>query len=116
MKDGNPTITHITAVTDCGEVINISGASNQIYGAIVDGYGHAMFGNLEFVEGVPLQKNFNDYRLIRGSEVPSIEAHFVDNGIAPTGLGEPALPPTGGAVANAMFAATGKRWYKQPFA
>lgn len=115
VKDGNPQITHITAVTDCGEVINKSGATNQIFGAIVDGYGHAMFGNLEFVEGVPVQKNFNDYRLIRGNEVPNIEAHFVDNGIAPTGLGEPALPPTGGAVANAMFAATGKRWYKQPF-
>lgn len=115
IKDGNPQVTHITAVTDCGEVINKSGATNQIYGAIVDGYGHAMFGNLEFVEGAPLQKNFNDYRLIRSNEVPSIEAYFIDNGISPTGLGEPALPPTGGAVANAMFAATGKRWYKQPF-
>ena len=115
VKDGNPQITHITAVTDCGEVINKSGATNQIFGAIVDGYGHAMFGNLEFVEGVPLQKNFNDYRLIRGNEVPKIDAYFIDNGISPTGLGEPALPPTGGAVANAMFAATGKRWYKQPF-
>jgi isoquinoline 1-oxidoreductase beta subunit len=54
--------------------------------------------------------------LIRFNEVPEIDAYFVDNGIDPTGLGEPALPPTGGALANAIFKATGKRLYKQPFA
>ena len=54
-------------------------------------------------------------RLIRMKEIPEIETHFVDNGIDPTGLGEPALPPTGGAVANAMFKATGKRIKDQPF-
>jgi isoquinoline 1-oxidoreductase beta subunit len=48
-------------------------------------------------------------------EIPTIEAHFVDNGIDPTGLGEPALPPTGGAIANAIFKATGTRLTKQPF-
>ena len=48
-------------------------------------------------------------------EIPEVEAHFADNGIDPTGLGEPALPPTGGAVANALFKATGKRLMRQPF-
>ena len=77
--------------------------------------GHAMYGKLTFKDGAPEQNNFDPYRLIRMKEIPEIEAHFVDNGIDPTGLGEPALPPTGGAVANAIFKATGKRLRNQPF-
>jgi len=61
------------------------------------------------------QSNFDTYRLIRMKEIPEIEASFVDNGMDPTGLGEPALPPTGGAVANAIFKATGVRLKNQPF-
>lgn len=115
MVNGKPKITHITAVTDCGEVVNLSGAENQVKGAIIDGLGHAMFAKLRFNEGVAAPSNFNAYRLIRGNEIPTIDAHFVDNGIAPTGLGEPALPPTGGSVANAIYAASKKRLYRQPF-
>ena len=62
-----------------------------------------------------MQNNFGAYRMIRMKEVPEVEAHFIDNGIDPTGLGEPALPPTGGAVANAIFKATGIRMKNQPF-
>jgi isoquinoline 1-oxidoreductase beta subunit len=113
--DGKVKITHVTAVTDCGEVVNLSGAENQIKGAIIDGMGHAMFAKLRFNEGVASPTNFNGYRLIKGNEIPTINAYFVDNGIEPTGLGEPALPPTGGSVANALYAATKKRLYKQPF-
>lgn len=116
VKKGKPTLKKVYAVTDCGIVINQSGAKNQIYGAIVDGIGHAMYGKLSFKDGVPQETNFNAYKLIKYNEVPEIEAHFVDNGIDPTGLGEPALPPTGGALANVIFKATGKRIYKQPFA
>jgi len=53
--------------------------------------------------------------LIRMKEVPPIDVYFIDNGMDPTGLGEPALPPTGGAVANAIFKATGERMRSQPF-
>jgi isoquinoline 1-oxidoreductase beta subunit len=84
-------------------------------GAIVDGYGHAMFGKLSFKDGAAEQNNFDQYRLIRMKEIPEIDAYFVNNGIDPTGLGEPALPPTGGAVANAIFKATGVRLRNQPF-
>jgi isoquinoline 1-oxidoreductase beta subunit len=115
MKNGKPQITQITAVTDCGEVINLSGAENQVKGAIIDGMGHAMFAKLNLQAGVTSPTNFNAYRMIRGNEIPKIDAYFVNNGISPTGLGEPALPPTGGSIANAIYVATKKRFYKQPF-
>ncbi|MBS1543191.1 MAG: xanthine dehydrogenase family protein molybdopterin-binding subunit [Bacteroidetes bacterium] len=115
MKQNKPVLKKIYATADCGVVINQSGSLQQVKGGIVDGLGHAMFGSLTFKNGVPEQNNFNSYRLIRMKEVPEVEVHFVDNGIDPTGLGEPALPPTGGAVANAYYKATGKRLHDQPF-
>jgi isoquinoline 1-oxidoreductase beta subunit len=115
MEKGIPVVKNITAVSDCGQVINLSGARQQVTGGVVDGYGHAMFGKLSFKDGETEQKNYNTYRLIRMKEIPEIDTHFVNNGIDPTGLGEPALPPTGGAVANAVFKATGKRIKDQPF-
>ena len=110
-----PVIKKIYAVSDCGEVVNKGGALQQVLGGIVDGLGTAMYGKLSFKEGKPEQNNFDEYRLIRMKEIPVIEAHFIDNGIDPTGLGEPALPPTGGAFANAIFKATGVRLTRQPF-
>ncbi len=115
MRAGKPVVKKIYAVSDCGQVINLSGARQQAMGGVIDGLGHAMYGKLTFKNGASEQKNFNTYRLIRMKEIPEIETYFVDNGIDPTGLGEPALPPTGGAVANAIFKATGKRLRNQPF-
>lgn len=115
VKDGNPTVQKIYVAADCGVVVNLSGANQQVRGGVVDGLGHAMYSNLTFKDGVPQQNNFNSYRLIRLKEVPEVDVHFVNNGIDPTGLGEPALPPTGGAVANAIYKATGKRLRNQPF-
>ncbi|MBS4071025.1 MAG: xanthine dehydrogenase family protein molybdopterin-binding subunit [Algoriphagus sp.] len=115
MQGNTPTLKKITAVTDCGMVVNPTGANHQVRGGIVDGMGHAMYTNLTFENGVPKQRNYDTYRLIRMKEVPEIDTHFVDSGFDPTGLGEPALPPTGGAIANAIFAATGRRLRSQPF-
>ncbi|MFD0999640.1 molybdopterin cofactor-binding domain-containing protein [Ohtaekwangia kribbensis] len=115
MKKGTPVLQKIHAAADCGVVVNLSGANQQVRGGIVDGLGHAFYSNLTFKDGAAEQKNFNTYRLIRMKEIPEIDVHFVKNEISPTGLGEPALPPTGGAVANALFKATGKRLYNQPF-
>ena len=115
MTSGKPVVKKVYAACDCGEVVNKTGALQQVMGGIVDGYGHAMFGKLTFKEGMPEQNNFNTYRLIRIKEIPEVEVYFVENGIDPTGLGEPALPPTGGAVANAIFKATGMRLRNQPF-
>jgi CO/xanthine dehydrogenase Mo-binding subunit len=75
-----------------------------------------MYSELSLTSGRPDQTNFDRYRLIRLAEAPKeIEAFFVDNGIDPTGLGEPALPPVTAALANALARATGKRLYRQPF-
>jgi isoquinoline 1-oxidoreductase subunit beta len=115
MVKGTPVIQKIHAAADCGIVVNLSGAYQQVRGGVVDGLGHALYSRLSFKDGTPEQKNFNNYRLIRKKEVPDIDVHFVNNGIDPTGLGEPALPPTGGAVANALYKATGKRLRNQPF-
>lgn len=112
---GKPTLQKVYCAVDCGILINRSGALNQIVGSVVDGLGHAMYGQLTFKDGATEQRNFDTYRLIRMNEVPEVEVHFVDNGIDPTGLGEPALPPLSGAVANALYKATGKRLRQQPF-
>ena len=117
MKDGQPVIEKVVAAVDCGIVVNPDSAVNMAEGAIVDGIGNALFGELTFEEGVPQQSNFHQYRMIRMSEAPTeVEVHFVDNQIDPTGLGEPLFPPIFGAVANALYRATGTRHYQQPFA
>ncbi|WP_339704439.1 molybdopterin cofactor-binding domain-containing protein [uncultured Kriegella sp.] len=115
IENGKPVITKVTCVADCGIVVNPLGARNQVEGGIIDGIGHALYGDFAFKDGVPQSKNFDRYRLIRMKEVPEVEMHFIENELAPTGLGEPTLPPAGGAIANALKAATGKRIYKQPF-
>lgn len=112
---GKPVLQKVYSAADCGVVINQSGSQQQVRGCIVDGIGHAMYGNVTFKDGVPEQKNFNEYRLIRLNEIPEIDVYFVQNELDPTGLGEPSLPPAGGAVANAIFKATGKRLRSQPF-
>jgi isoquinoline 1-oxidoreductase subunit beta len=116
MKDDKPVIDKVTCAVDCGIVVSPDGAANQAEGCIVDGIGNAMYGEMTFKEGVPEKKNFNTYRLIKFSEAPkTIEVHFVKNEIAPTGMGEPPFPPVFGALANALYKATGKRLYNQPF-
>ena len=115
MKDGFPVVKRVIVAVDCGIVVNPSGAKSQVEGAVIDGIGHAMYGDFTFKDGEPSGKNFDRYRMMRMQETPQVEVHFVQNGIAPSGLGEPGLPPAAAAVANAIKAATGKRLFKQPF-
>ena len=115
MKNGMPLVKKVTVAVDCGIVVNPLGAKNQLEGGVIDGIGHAMYGNFSFKEGTPQAVNFDNYRLIRMQETPEVSTHFVESGLSPTGLGEPGLPPAGGAVANAIHTATGERLLKQPF-
>lgn len=115
IEEGIPKVKKVYCVVDCGIVVNPLGALNQVEGGIVDGVGHSMYGELLLKKGQPQSSNFANYRLIRMPEAPEVETYFIDNNEAPTGLGEPTLPPAGAAVANAIKAATGKRIRKQPF-
>lgn len=115
IENGMPVVKKVTCVVDCGIVVNPLGAKNQIEGGVIDGVGHAMYGDLTFLDGQPQSQNYDKYRLIRMGEFPVVESHLIQNDLAPTGLGEPTLPPAGAAVANALKAATGNRFTQQPF-
>ena len=116
IKNNEPVIQKVYATVDCGIVVNPDAAINMSEGSIVDGIGHAMYSELTFNQGQPQQDNFDSYRLIRQVGSPkNIEVHFVESEIDPTGMGEPPYPPVMGALANALYKATGKRYYHQPF-
>lgn len=116
LVDGLPIVKKVCCAIDCGVVVNPDAASNMAEGAIVDGIGNAMYGAMTFKNGMPEKRNFDKYRMIRMGEAPKeIDVHFVKNEINPTGLGEPPFPPVFAALANALYKATGKRHYQQPF-
>ncbi|RIA09945.1 isoquinoline 1-oxidoreductase beta subunit [Flavobacteriaceae bacterium MAR_2010_72] len=117
LENGNPKVKKVWCAVDCGIVVNPDAAVNMIEGGVIDGIGHAMYSELTFNNGAPNESNFDRYQLIRHSQAPEeIEVFFVKNEIDPTGLGEPGLPPAVGALANAIYAATGQRLTQQPFA
>jgi len=117
MLKEKPKIIKVFCAINCGRVINLSGAENQVQGAIVDGICHSMFPKVTFVNGAVAETNFHSYQLLRINDAPmDIEVKFVESEEAPTGLGEPGLPPVAPALANAIYAATGKRIRKMPFA
>ena len=116
VKNNEPYVVQAIASVDCGIVVNQDAAVNMAEGAVIDGIGNALYGEQLFADGVPQKSNFNTYRIIRMNECPKhIEVHFVQNQENPTGMGEPVFPPMFGAVANALFHHTGKRYYNQPF-
>ena len=84
-------------------------------GGVVDGLSSALYGEVTVERGRVQQSNLGDYRLLRMREVPRIDVHFVRSAEGPTGLGEAPLPPVAPAVANAVFALTGKRVRRLPF-
>ncbi|WP_404425039.1 molybdopterin cofactor-binding domain-containing protein [Nibricoccus sp. IMCC34717] len=109
-KEGALRVERVVAAVDVGaEIINLSGAEQQVEGSIVDGLSAAWLQSLTYDKGRMQNTNFHDYRLLRITETPKIETHWLRTDHPVTGLGEPALPPLAPAVCNAIFAATGKR-------
>jgi isoquinoline 1-oxidoreductase beta subunit len=91
------------------QIVNPSPAINQVEGSAIDGVSQALAQALTFTNGRVDQSNFHDYPLLRIHQAPKVEVQFVMTDNNPTGLGEPALPPVVPALANAIFAATGRR-------
>ena len=91
-------------------MVNPLTIAEQIEGAIIFGLTAALYGKIDVKNGVPVQGNFDTYRMVRLAQAPKIDVHILPSGgNAWGGAGEPGTPPIGGAVANAIFAATGKR-------
>jgi isoquinoline 1-oxidoreductase beta subunit len=109
-------VDKVTCVCDVGaQIVNLSGAENQVQGSIIDGLGTAIYQELNIERGRIVQSNLHEYPMIRMPETPPvIDIHFLKTDYATTGLGEPALPPLAPAVCNAIFAATGKRIRQLP--
>ena len=113
--DRRLTIHNITVAVDVGPIINMSGATSQVEGAVIDGVSTMMAQKITMEDGRVEQSNFHDYEILRIPQAPPVDIHFIQSEYDPTGLGEPALPPIAPAVGNAIFAATGHRLRKMPF-
>lgn len=114
-KDGAIKVHRVTAAVDCGQTVNPQTIARQIEGAIVYGLSAALYGRISFKDGRVEQSNFHDYPVLRMNEMPKVDVHIVPSTEAPGGIGEPGTPPIAPAVANAIFAATGKRLRALPF-
>jgi len=115
-KDGSPRVHRIVTAIDCGTPVNPDGIAAQVEGAVVYGLSAALKEAITIKGGAVEQSNFHDFELLRIDEMPVIEVHIVPSTALPTGTGEPGLPPAAPAVANAIFALTGNRLRKLPFA
>jgi isoquinoline 1-oxidoreductase subunit beta len=109
------TVHKITAAVDIGTpVINLSGATAQVEGAIIDGLSTMLGLEITMEDGLMQQANFDKYSLLRLRNTPQVDVHFIQSDHAPTGVGEPGLPPLAPAIANAIFAASGVRVRTMP--
>lgn len=103
------TVHKVTVASDVGPIVNMSGAENQIQGGVVDGISTMADLQITMENGMVEQTNFHDYRPLRMRSAPEVDVHFIQSDYAPTGLGEPSLPPAIPAVCNAIFTITGER-------
>jgi isoquinoline 1-oxidoreductase beta subunit len=111
---GEVRVQRLVCAVDCGIVVNPDTVKAQIEGGAIFGVSGALYGEVTLEKGRVQQSNFHDVRVLRINEAPAIEVHLVRSGEAPGGIGEPGTAVTAPAIANAIFAATGKRFRKLP--
>jgi isoquinoline 1-oxidoreductase beta subunit len=114
VADGQVRVHRVVCAVDCGVCVNPASVAAQMDSGVVYGLSAALYGELRFKEGRVQQSNFHDYPLLRLQEMPRVETHVVHSSEKPGGVGEPGVAPIAPAVANAIFAATGKRLRRLP--
>ena len=114
-KDGKPRVHRVVVAVDCGTAVNPDVVRAQMEGGVGFALSAALYSEITIEGGKAVESNFDDYPLMRFDEMPQVEVHIVPSQAAPTGAGEPGVPPLAPAVANAIFQLTGQRVRRLPF-
>jgi len=114
LENGKPRVHRVVAAMHCGTVINPNLVAQQLESAVTYGLSAALYGRITIADGRVEQSNFDNYEVMRINTMPVVEAHIVPSTEAPTGVGEPGLPPLAAAVANALYALSGVRARQLP--
>ena len=115
VDNGQLKVHKVTCAIDCGLAVNPDIVRAQVESAVIFGLSAALYGEISVVDGRVVQSNFHDYQVVRMHEAPEIEVLIVATENAPTGVGEPGVPPIAAAIGNAIFTATGQRLRSLPF-
>lgn len=114
VKEGEVKVHRVVVAIDCGLAVNPDGVKAQMESCVAYALGAALSSEISFKQGQVVQSNFHDYQVLRMKDMPKVEVHIVPSTEKMGGVGEPGVPPLAPAVANAVFAATGKRLRRLP--
>jgi isoquinoline 1-oxidoreductase beta subunit len=114
VEHDNIRVDRLVTAVDCGQVVNLNGARSQLEGGMLFTLSSVLKEAITIRDGAVQQQNFDDYSVLRIPEAPAVETYFIESHADPHGLGEAAVFLTGPAIANAIFAATGKRLRRTP--
>ena len=109
IQDGVPRVHHVFCAIDCGTAINPNTIAQQMESSVIFGLTAALYGKIDIKDGVVQQTNFPTYPMVQLAQAPQVHTFIVPSNRAPSGVGEPGLPPIAPAVSNALFVLTGKR-------
>jgi isoquinoline 1-oxidoreductase beta subunit len=112
--DAGVRVHRVVCAIDCGIAVNPDSVTAQLEGAVAMALTAALKGEITIERGRVAQRNFHDYPLLSFAEMPAVEVHIMPSEASPGGVGEPGVPPLAPALANAVFAATGRRIRRLP--
>lgn len=114
VENGMPVVREVHVAVDCGVMVNPDTVRAQMEGSVAFGLSYALYGRITVEDSVVQQANFDDYPILRLSEMPRVHVHLVESDALPTGIGEPGVPPVAPALLNALYRITGRRIYDLP--